>query len=161
MSDDNERDRVTEVLERLLDPLDPIFPLPGMWHAIACYLFTLLAFCGFVISLTDHWKLHPGIEFPIVAGSSLIPSFFLIMMSRGHAWGAVALRVLIYISFSTVAVDFIFEANVLEVRLIFVMFSALALVISASKKYRGFVNILAARRTNIIRMKKEGSYKAE
>jgi hypothetical protein len=21
-------------LERLLDPLDPIFPLPGMWHAI-------------------------------------------------------------------------------------------------------------------------------
>jgi hypothetical protein len=161
MADIQKKDPVEEAKERLLDPFEPIFPMPGMWHAITCFLFTLLGFGGFFISLIDHFELHPGAEFFLSVGSALLPVFFLIMISRGHAWAATGMQFLMYAPFAAIIADLIFKSSVQLPTLIFSAFAVLALLLSVSKKYKGFVNIQVIRHAKLKQMKRDGTFEHE
>jgi hypothetical protein len=156
--EEHKEDLVEQAKERLLDPFEPVFPMPGMWHLTFGFIFALVSFVGSLIVLLGIVSLHPKYEIAIVASASLFTAVLMILATRGKKSAAAILLFCSLAPLVVVGVKVSSGENVDTLTMIFLAFSVGAFVLLLSTSCRALINVLSIRREKIKKMKKDGTY---
>ncbi len=143
---------------KLLDPFEPIFPMPGMWHFIFGYIFALVSFVGSLAFMIGQFKFHPGVELAIIVSASLSAAVLVILATRGWYWPAQLLKYLSFTPVVLIGMQLFAKTSIATFAYILCAFAALAFLLLNSIYCKALVNILATRRAKIIQMKQDGTY---
>jgi hypothetical protein len=157
--DNNQKDKVEIAKEKLLDPFEPVFPMPGMWHFAFAMILAIVAFFGSMVVLLDYMLIDPKLQFFIVVTASIFLTAILTASIKGFLW---ATNILKFIAVSPVAIVLINVFSNKETSnfvFVFVALASISILLMLTKKFRGLINILTIRRHKITQMKKDGTYK--
>jgi hypothetical protein len=155
----DQKDNVETAKEKLLDPFEPVFPMPGMWHFAFAMILAIVAFFGAMVVLLDYMLVDPKVQFFVVVAASIMLTAILTASIKGFLW---ATNILKFIAVSPLAIVII---NVLSNKessnfvLVVFALALIAILLMLTKKFRALINILTIRRHKISQMKNDGTYK--
>ncbi|MCI0507325.1 MAG: hypothetical protein L0Z73_14610 [Gammaproteobacteria bacterium] len=152
-------DLIAQAKEKLLDPFEPVFPMPGMWHFIFGSVFSLVVFGGGLTYMLDYFELRPEYEIATVFVASLSVPFLIILGTIGNAWAVGGLRFIAISSTIIIGTNVIVKGDVNVFDLAIMAFGAVSYYLLSCIESRALVNIMAIRRVKIKQMKKDGTYK--
>lgn len=156
--EEHKEDLIEQAKERLLDPFEPVFPMPGMWHLTFGFVFALVSFVGSLIVLLGTVSLHPKYEVAIIASASLFTAILVILATKGIRASALILLFCSLTPLVVAGVQVSSGASIDTLTMIFMVFSVGAFVLLLSTNCRALMNVLAIRRGKIKKMKQDGTY---
>ena len=145
--------------ESLLDPLHPVFPMPGMWHFIFGSIFALITFVGtyaFVFSIMSVdmiYLLGPGVAFSLILTTSIS------LCTHGYRFPAKLILLFAILPTATIPIFLFFESSYIIYQLIMLTFGIISIYLLTSKTTRMHLVIMIVRNQKIREMKKNGTYK--
>ncbi|BBA36002.1 hypothetical protein sS8_4072 [Methylocaldum marinum] len=161
MPSHNKEDKLEEIKEKLLDPFEPVFPMPGMWHFSFAMILALVAFFGSIIVLLDFMYIDPKVQFFVIVGAAFSFTAVLVASVMGYMWATNTLRFVALSPVVIVVISLFDQKDIGVFTLVLVVFTIVAIVLMLSKSFRALINILAIRRHRIREMKKDGTYKGK
>jgi len=145
--------------EKLLDPLYPVYPMPGMWHFAFGSILALVVFAGtYVVSLTFF-----DIHFIVQVGSggvfSLVLTISIILCTKGYRFPAKIILLFAIVSTLTIPIFFIIEPKYYLFQIIYLTIGITSIYLLTSRTNRMLLVIMTVRNQKIREMKKNGTYK--
>jgi hypothetical protein len=153
---------IEQAKERLLDPFEPVFPMPGMWHLAFGFIFSLVSFVGGLTLVMGYASfLHPTHEVAAAASASLLSALLVIFSTRGINWAVTLMKLLALSPIVAVIFKLYFQQSVGTFLSILIALGIASFLLLNSTTLKALINILAVRRYKIIQMKKDGMYTAK
>jgi len=151
-------DKIAKAKELLLDPFQPVFPLPGMWHVAFGYLFSMLSFAGALFPIFDLVDLNPGYAFAILAMLAVTVTTLVLLSAKGFKLPSTIILCMSLAPIISIGILLIAGMPIETSSYIFLGFSFLAFLLLRSTPSRALVAILSTRRQKIKQMKRDGTY---
>jgi len=145
--------------EKLLDPLHPVFPMPGMWHFSIGSILALVAFAGAYIMVFTFFdinilfQLGSGVTFSIVLTTSMI------LCTHGYRFPAKLLLLFAILPTVTIPILLFFDSSNIIINVIILTFGIISIYLLTSRTTRMHLIIMVVRNQKIRGMKKNGTYK--
>ena len=152
-------DLIDKAKERLLDPFEPVFPMPGMWHFIFGFIFSLVSFVGSLVLVMGYASLQPIYEVVMVATASFGSALLVILSTRGITWTASLMKFLSLAPVVVIVFQLYLGQPIGGFLGILIVFAIVSFVLLNSTSCKALINVLAIRRSKIIQMRKDGTYK--
>jgi len=145
--------------EKLLDPLHPVFPMPGMWHFSIGSILALLAFAGAYFPILAFFDINILIQLGSGVAFSIILTTSMILCTQGYRFPAKLILLFAILSTVTILIFLFFESSYIIYQLIMLTFGIISIYLLTSKTTRMHLVIMIVRNQKIREMKKNGTYK--